>query len=127
MLKGQCSKCKNKLTEDDLVLCCDRCGKPIEEEMMGEAVAFMVDPGDDNPEGEGPQYLMVMSSDIEGETDGNHYCKTCTTYLLDQSFIRDMREANNEEPEPSEDEEVKEDSDDEQAGVGDDDEEEKGE
>lgn len=101
MLKAKCN-CGKELTEEDFVACCDRCGKPISDEMLAEAVMFMVSPGDEDPDGEGPQFLAVLSTDINGDPDGNQYCKTCTSFLLDQSFLRQMREAQEVETEPDE-------------------------
>lgn len=108
MLKTQC-ECGEVITEEQLKPHCDRCDKLIEENMLGDAVQVLVAPGDDDPEGEGPQFLMVMSGDINGEPDGHHYCMTCTTRLLDQSFYREMSEAAQEagvlpEPDGEEDE-----------------------
>ncbi len=69
---------------------CDRCSTELKEEVLGDAVMHQIDPGDEE---NGPQFLMIMSADFEGEPDRQHYCKTCTTLMLDQAFVRDMSEA----------------------------------
>jgi hypothetical protein len=119
MLRAKC-KCGEELTEEQFVPCCDRCGKPITDEMLAGAVLFLVTPGDEDPDGEGPQFLTVVSTDINGEPDDNHYCKTCTSFLLDQSFISEMRAAHvsEAEEEPSEGEEAEEDGGPEEAADG---------
>jgi hypothetical protein len=90
MFKAKC-ECGKEISEDELVPCCDRCGKAISDSLLDDQVLFMVHPGDEE---EGPQFLGVVSCDINGDPDGNHYCKTCTSFLIDQSFIRQMQEEN---------------------------------